>query len=79
MDPAGYFPSEMTRGSSDDANKSQWKVDNFGDKMDVPAGRPGSEEDMAQCVLPLACCQYLNAQTIVVDGGWLLEHGGRGN
>lgn len=74
-----YFPTEMTRNSSDSANKSHWEDPNFGENMDVPAGRPGREEDMAQVLLPLACCQYLNGQSIAVEGGWLLEHGARGN
>jgi NAD(P)-dependent dehydrogenase (short-subunit alcohol dehydrogenase family) len=71
----GIFPSEMTTDGSDEKNKSSIPVDDsYGETKGIPAGRPGSEEDMAQAVLGLACNQYAYGQTVVFDGGYLLEH-----
>ncbi|KIM76359.1 hypothetical protein PILCRDRAFT_826347 [Piloderma croceum F 1598] len=71
----GIFPSEMTTKDSDETNKSSIPTgDNYGDVKGIPAGRPGAEEDMAQAALMLACNQYAYGQTVVIDGGYLLEH-----
>ncbi|KAH7916293.1 NAD(P)-binding protein [Hygrophoropsis aurantiaca] len=71
----GSFPSEMAEGSSDAANKSEIAAEyDYGEKKGIPAGRPGRDEDMAQAVLMLACNQYIYGQTLVVDGGYLLDH-----
>ncbi|EIW61361.1 NAD-P-binding protein [Trametes versicolor FP-101664 SS1] len=71
----GIFPSEMTQGESDDKNKSTMQVPpDYGEKKGIPAGRPGSEEDMAQTALYIATNEYLYGQTIPVEGGYLLEH-----
>ncbi|KAF4587172.1 NAD(P)-binding protein [Ophiocordyceps camponoti-floridani] len=68
----GVFPSEMTAGESDDAQKSRL------DKQmvsHIPSGRPGKDEDMASTVLFLAANQYMNGQTVVVDGGFSIATG----
>ncbi|KKY26486.1 putative short chain dehydrogenase reductase [Phaeomoniella chlamydospora] len=62
----GLFPSEMTTGESGDDQKSQ--IDK---KLTNPAGRPGSDQDMAACILFLAGPGglFLNGQVIYPDGG----------
>ncbi|THG97443.1 hypothetical protein EW026_g4550 [Hermanssonia centrifuga] len=71
----GIFPSQMTTEGKDDKNKSQIPTgDDYGEKKDIPAGRPGAETDMAQTALFIACNQYLYGQTVAVDGGYLLKH-----
>ncbi|KAJ5894137.1 hypothetical protein N7495_005828 [Penicillium taxi] len=69
----GVFPSEMTTGESDEKQKSAIPKEKYEQK--VPAGRPGMEEDMASTVLFAATNQYLNGQTVVVDGGYVLAAG----
>ncbi|KAK4148868.1 hypothetical protein C8A00DRAFT_47400 [Chaetomidium leptoderma] len=69
----GVFPSEMTAGESDEFQKSHIDKDKYKDK--VPAGRPGRDVDMAQAVLGLVCNQYIDGQTLVVDGGYTLAAG----
>ena len=41
----------------------------------MPAGRPGKEEDMASAILFAAANLYMNGQTVVVDGGYVLAAG----
>ncbi|TPX11349.1 uncharacterized protein E0L32_001167 [Thyridium curvatum] len=70
----GVFPSEMTtKEESDEYQKSHIPKEKYADK--VPAARPGRDEDMAQAVLFLAANQYLNGQTVAVDGGYTLAAG----
>jgi NAD(P)-dependent dehydrogenase (short-subunit alcohol dehydrogenase family) len=69
----GVFPSEMTTEGSDEKQKSTLPKEKFEGK--VPAGRPGKDEDMGSAVLFTVSNQYLNGQTIVVDGGYLLAAG----
>ncbi|KAF7716309.1 Short-chain dehydrogenase/reductase (SDR) family protein [Penicillium ucsense] len=69
----GVFPSEMTAKESDDKQKSALEKEKFEGK--VPAGRPGKDEDMASAVLFATSNQYLNGQTVVVDGGYVLAAG----
>ncbi|KAJ5359571.1 uncharacterized protein N7496_011984 [Penicillium cataractarum] len=69
----GVFPSEMTAKESGDKQKSSLEKEKFEGK--VPAGRPGKDEDMAGAVLFTASNQYLNGQTVVVDGGYVLATG----
>ncbi|TDZ18101.1 Rhamnolipids biosynthesis 3-oxoacyl-[acyl-carrier-protein] reductase [Colletotrichum sidae] len=70
----GVFPSEMTtKKPADDDQKSDIPKEKYADK--VPAGRPGKDEDMAATVLYFACNQYLNGQTLAVDGGYTLAAG----
>ncbi|SPQ19841.1 9fca1cb0-977e-4fdf-86d1-85938e8fefb0 [Thermothielavioides terrestris] len=69
----GVFPSEMTAGESDEFQKSHLDKEKYERK--VPAGRPGRDIDMAQAVLALACNQYIDGQTLVVDGGYTLAMG----
>lgn len=69
----GVFPSEMTAGESDEIQKSSIPKEKYEGK--VPAGRPGKDEDMAGAVLFTTANQYLNGQTIVVDGGYVLAAG----
>ncbi|KAG7291425.1 hypothetical protein NEMBOFW57_001444 [Staphylotrichum longicolle] len=69
----GVFPSEMTAGESDEFQKSHIEKEKYEGK--VPAGRPGRDIDMAQGVLALACNQYIDGVTLVVDGGYALQTG----
>ncbi|KAJ5595409.1 uncharacterized protein N7459_001617 [Penicillium hispanicum] len=69
----GVFPSEMTTGGSDEHQKSEIPKEKFEGK--VPAARPGKDEDLAGAVIFTTANQYLNGQTIVVDGGYLLATG----
>lgn len=41
----------------------------------IAANRPGKDEDMAGAVLFVATNQYLNGQTVAVDGGYILHAG----
>ncbi|KAL1606805.1 hypothetical protein SLS60_004212 [Paraconiothyrium brasiliense] len=69
----GVFPSEMTTGESrDDNQKSEMPKEH---KEGLPSRRPGNDRDMAAAVLFCASCQYLNGQTIPVDGGYLIQAG----
>jgi len=70
----GVFPSEMTASDSDDKQKSHVPREKYQDK--VPARRPGEDRDMANAVLFAATNQYLNGQTVAVDGGYILSAGG---
>lgn len=68
----GYFPSEMTTGESDEFQKSQLDDDKVTSKgHPVPAGRAGTDEEMAQACLFLAKNRYVNGEILVVDGGVL--------
>lgn len=69
----GTFPSEMTASSSDEKQKSELSKQKYEGK--IPAGRPGKDEDMASTVLFAVANQYINGQTYVVDGGYLLAAG----
>ncbi|KAH8660577.1 hypothetical protein BX600DRAFT_514168 [Xylariales sp. PMI_506] len=68
----GVFPSEMTADESGQDQKSHIPKDKY---AKVPARRPGKDEDMAQAVLFFAANQYLNGQTLAVDGGYTIEAG----
>jgi len=68
----GVFPSEMTAGESGSDQKSHIEKDKY---EKVPARRPGKDEDMAGAVLFVATNQYLNGQTVAVDGGYILHAG----
>ncbi|TFY83116.1 hypothetical protein EWM64_g895 [Hericium alpestre] len=70
----GIFPSEMTTKESDETNKSKIDTPDFGGEKGIPAGRAGSDEDMAQASFFLACNEYAYGQTLCIDGGYLLEH-----
>jgi NAD(P)-dependent dehydrogenase (short-subunit alcohol dehydrogenase family) len=69
----GVYPSEMTAGESDEKQKSFIPKEKYESK--VPAARPGKDEDMASAVLFATSNQYLNGQTVVVDGGYVLAAG----
>jgi len=69
----GVFPSEMTAGESGEDQKSHVPKEKYEEK--VPAARPGKDEDMANAMLFAATNQYLNGQTIPVDGGYILSAG----
>lgn len=69
----GVFPSEMTTDGSSGDQKSHIEREKYAEK--VPAGRPGKDDDMAQAVLFFAANQYLNGQTVAVDGGYTLAAG----
>lgn len=63
----------MTTEGSNESQKSHIDREKYEKK--VPAGRPGKDEDMAQSVLFFAANQYLNGQTLAVDGGYTLAAG----
>lgn len=70
----GVFPSEMTeKVESDDRQKSHLPKSKM--EGQIPAQRPGKDEDMAQAVLFAAVNQYMNGQRVVVDGGYTLSAG----
>ncbi|KAL1981833.1 hypothetical protein VTN96DRAFT_2078 [Rasamsonia emersonii] len=69
----GVFPSEMTAQESDERQKSFLPKEQYERK--VPAGRPGNDRDMGSAVLFAVANQYLNGQTVVVDGGYVLAAG----
>ncbi|KAF7560458.1 hypothetical protein G7046_g3684 [Stylonectria norvegica] len=69
----GVFPSEMTTEGSDEKQKSFIPKEKYAEK--VPAGRPGKDEDMAGAVLFFATNQYLQGQTLAVDGGYTITAG----
>lgn len=70
----GVFPSEMTTGGeSDDKQKSHIPREKYQDK--TTASRPGEDRDMANAILFAATNQYLNGQTVAVDGGYILSAG----
>lgn len=69
----GVFPSEMTtQESRDDNQKSEMPKEK---KEGLPAQRPGKDADMAASILFVTMCQYLNGQTITVDGGYSMQAG----
>ena len=43
--------------------------------LKVPARRPGHDRDMGNAILFAATNQYLNGQTVAVDGGYILHAG----
>ena len=63
----------MTAYSSDEKQNSALPKEKYEEK--VPAGRPGKEEDMVSTILFATANQYLNGQTVVVDGGYVLVAG----
>ncbi|KFY66634.1 hypothetical protein V496_01967 [Pseudogymnoascus sp. VKM F-4515 (FW-2607)] len=68
----GVFPSEMTAGESGTDQKSHIDKEKY---QKLPAKRPGKDQDMAGAILFAAANQYLNGQTVAVDGGYLLHAG----
>jgi len=68
----GVFPSEMTADESGSDQKSHIEKEKY---EKVPARRPGKDEDMAGAILFAASNQYLNGQTVAVDGGYILAEG----
>ncbi|KAH4054442.1 hypothetical protein HBH49_080340 [Parastagonospora nodorum] len=69
----GVFPSEMTTNDSrDDNQKSEMPKEH---KEGLPAQRPGNDRDMAAAILFVVGCQYLNGQTVTVDGGYAIQVG----
>lgn len=63
----------MTTEGSNEDQKSYIDREKYAKK--VPAGRPGKDDDMAQAVLFFAVNQYLNGQTLAVDGGYTIAAG----
>ena len=72
----GYFPSEMSTGDSGSDQKSSMPQEKIDQKGHVPAGRAGTDEEMAQAVLFLAKNTYVNGEILAVDGGVLLKVAG---
>jgi len=72
----GYFPSEMTMKESDGRNKASMPDEKVKDKgHEVPAGRAGTDQEMAMAVVFLASCGYVNGEVLKLDGGVLNEVG----
>jgi NAD(P)-dependent dehydrogenase (short-subunit alcohol dehydrogenase family) len=72
----GYFPSEMTMKGSDERNKAEMPKEKVEEKGHaVPAGRAGTDEEMAMGVIFLAKCGYVNGEVVKLDGGVLNEVG----
>lgn len=69
----GVFPSEMTTSESAANQKSHIPKEKH--ECKTPAARPGNDRDMASAVLFVATNQFLNGQTITVDGGYTLAAG----
>jgi len=69
----GVFPSEMTANESNEIQKSHISKEKYAQK--VPASRPGKDEDMASAVLFASTNQYMNGQSVVIDGGYVLAAG----
>lgn len=69
----GVFPSEMTAQESRDDNQKSYLPKEH--KEGLPAQRPGKEQDMAAAILFVVGCQYLNGQTVTVDGGYAIQVG----
>lgn len=63
----------MTAGDSGANQKSHVPKDKYEDK--APAQRPGKDRDMAGIVLFVATNQYMNGETIRIDGGYTLVAG----
>jgi len=68
----GVYPSEMTAKESGEDQKSHIEKEKY---EKVPAKRPGKDQDMAGAILFAAANQYLNGQTVAVDGGYILHAG----
>lgn len=69
----GVFPSEMTAKESGGDQKSSLEKEKYEDK--TSARRPGKDEDMGNAILFAATNQYLQAQTVTVDGGYVIQAG----
>ncbi|KAK2052494.1 NAD(P)-binding protein [Colletotrichum caudatum] len=73
----GWWPSEMTTGSSDDNNESTpqedaaFQKEMLGIGARVPSGRMGKAEDLASGLLMLATNDYIWGMNLVIDGGIL--------
>ncbi len=63
----GYFMTEMTAGAGS-GNRVD-PQDEKAQKFDNPAGRCGTEQEMAQLCLYLATNLFQQGQVIVLDGG----------
>jgi len=66
----GVFPSEMTTEGSDDKTNKSDLSDKFPDGMNIPAGRPGREEEMASATQFLASNEYAHSVLLTLDGGF---------
>ncbi|KAI0850807.1 hypothetical protein F5Y00DRAFT_232094 [Daldinia vernicosa] len=71
--PGVFLNAAVTTEASNEDQKSHIGKEKYESK--VPAGRPGKDDDMAQAVLFFAANQYLNGQTVAVDGGYTLAAG----
>ncbi|KAI2627747.1 NAD(P)-binding protein [Hypoxylon sp. NC1633] len=71
----GYFPSEMTTGTSNDENESQASEDFrlFLESIGVKkVKRMGTPQEIASAVLALATNEFIWGTVMIVDGGFLL-------
>ena len=62
----GYFLTDLTKPLSEDADFDAWV------KSEVPLGRWGRPEELVGLAVMLAspASDYINGQTIYIDGGW---------
>ena len=62
----GYFLTDLTKPLSEDAEFDAWV------KSEVPLGRWGKPEELIGLAVMLAspASDYINGQTVYVDGGW---------
>ncbi|KAF3055213.1 hypothetical protein GL218_07490 [Daldinia childiae] len=72
-DSASKGQAEAQTVSINEGQKSHIEKEKYESK--VPAGRPGKDDDMAQAVLFFAANQYLNGQTVAVNGRYALAAG----
>ena len=57
----------MTSDGSDEQQKSHIDPKGYREDKNIPAGRPGKDEDMAQLALMLAVNQYMSGETVRVE------------
>lgn len=67
----------MTTKESDSDQKSHLPQEKIQEKGHVPAGRAGSDEEMAQAIIFLTKNKYVNGEVLAVDGGVLTQIPGR--
>ncbi|KAI0446889.1 NAD(P)-binding protein [Xylaria telfairii] len=72
----GYFPSEMTTGTSNDENESSHDAEGFRGFMEMMGvkvvKRMGTARELASIVLALATNEYIWGTVNIIDGGFAL-------
>jgi NAD(P)-dependent dehydrogenase (short-subunit alcohol dehydrogenase family) len=71
-----HFSYNASKGATIHLNKMlASEIAKNGIKVGLPAQRPGNDRDMAAAILFVVGCQYLNGQTVTVDGGYSIQVG----